>query len=185
VAYWSIGHEAVKLVVKDENGSVWKELTGTQNAGMNVISYDLSADPKLADAAEKVARDKALEKEKKKDEERDKDKAKEGGKEASAPEKKDAKPSAVSASDEDEEEDADSGDKGEDRPEAGPAKPLDPDLFDKLSDPLRATRRRYLPPGKYTIWIEQGPTVEKTTLNVKAEPERSPFGADQSSPDKE
>ena len=79
IAYWSIGNEPVKLTVKDENGSVWKTIEGTRNAGMNVVEYDLSADPKLADAAEKVARDKALAKEKKKDEEKDKDAEKDRG----------------------------------------------------------------------------------------------------------
>jgi photosystem II stability/assembly factor-like uncharacterized protein len=186
IAYWSIGHEAVKLVVKDENGNVWKELAGTQNAGMNVVTWDLSADPKLADAAEKAAREKALEKEKKKEEEKEKDKAKEEGKEAGVPPKKDAKPAsaAAPASDEEDEEEADSGDKGDDKPEAGPPKPLDPDLYEKLSDPQRAKRLRYLPPGKYTVHIEQGVTVEKATLTVKAEPDRPGFG-DEAAPDRD
>jgi photosystem II stability/assembly factor-like uncharacterized protein len=178
IPYWSIGHEPVRLVVKDENGSVWKELTGTQNAGMNVVTWDLSADPKLADAAEKAARDKALEKEKKKDE----DKAKE----AAAPAGKEAKPAAATAaaSDEEEDEEADSADRGDDKPEAGPPKPLDADLYEKLSDPQRARRLRYLPPGKYTVFIEQGVTVEKTTLNVKAEADRPGFG-DGAAPDRD
>jgi len=195
IAYWSIGHEGVKLTVKDENGSVWKTLDGTQNPGMNVVTYDLSADPKLADAAEKVARDKALEKEKKKEEEKEKDKAKESGEEdgkkAAAPAGKDARPPAAAsaASDEEEEDEADADDKADDKADkkadAGPAKPLDPDLFEKLSDPLRSKRLRYLPPGKYTIFLEQGLTVEKTTLRVKAEPERPGFGDDEPAPDRE
>jgi hypothetical protein len=46
-----------------------------------------------------------------------------------------------------------------------------------LADPLRATRKRYLPPGKYTVEIRAGQTVEKTTLNVQAEKETG-FGED-------
>ena len=204
IAYWSIGHEAVKLTVKDENGSAWKQLDGTQNPGMNVVEYDLSADSKLADEAEKVAREKALEKEKKKnDDEKDKDDGKdrdkdggtikesgrggEGGSGGDKPkETKSAATVAAPPADEDTDEDVDSGDKPEaEKPDVGPAKPLDADLYEKLSDPLRARRQRFLPPGKYTIEIEQGVTVEKTTLTVKPEPERPSFGGDEAGPDKE
>jgi photosystem II stability/assembly factor-like uncharacterized protein len=195
IAYWSIGHEPVKLVVKDENGSVWKELAGTQNAGMNVVTYDLSADPKLADAAEKVARDRALEKQKKEEEEKEKEKAGEAGKESTAAGKdtgtaarkegaQTATTSAAASEEEEAEEGDDSGGK-EEKPEAGLSKPLPPDLFEKLADPLRATRHRYLPPGKYTIAIEQGVTVEKTTLRVKAKPEHSGSDDDPSAPERE
>src|SRR6185369_1708023 len=45
--------------------------------------------------------------------------------------------------------------------------PLDPELFGLLADPLRASRKRYLPPGKYTIEIRSGEALEKTTLNVQ------------------
>jgi hypothetical protein len=201
IAYWSIGHEAVKLTVKDENGSAWKELVGTQNPGMNVVEYDLSADPKLADEAEKAAREKALAKEKKKDEDEDKDKGKEKdkvqekesgrvGERGSGGDKLgDAKAAAAKAAppaDEDMEDDsADSADKPDERADAAPGKPLDPDLYEKLADPLRAKRQRYLPSGKYTIEIVQGITVEKTTLVVKPERETGFFGGDQAGPDRE
>ncbi|MGH9365902.1 MAG: WD40/YVTN/BNR-like repeat-containing protein, partial [Thermoanaerobaculia bacterium] len=176
IAYWSAGNEPVTLTVKDENGSVWRQLDGTSNAGMNVVVYDLSADPKLADEAEKVAREKALAKEKKKDEDKDKEK------DQDRPADKDK------LADEDAEEDeasADKPDKPDERADAGPAKPLDPDLYGKLADPLRAKRERFLAPGKYTIEIVQGITVEKTTLVIKAEPERQGFGGDEAAPDRE
>ena len=51
------------IAIKDENGSVWRELTASAQPGMNVVEYDLGADPKLADAAEAAARTKAREKE--------------------------------------------------------------------------------------------------------------------------
>ena len=160
---------------------------------MNVVEYDLSADPKLADQAEKVAREKALEKEKKKDEETDKDKESgRGGEGESGGQKaKDAKPATAAAppaapADEDADEDEAGADKPEEKPEAAaPAKPLDADLYEKLADPLRAKRERFLPPGKYSIEIVQGITVEKTTLVVKAEPERPGFGGDEAAPDRE
>ena len=34
-------------------------------------------------------------------------------------------------------------------------------------DPLRGTRKRYLPPGKYTVEIASEGLVEKTALVVK------------------
>jgi len=166
IAYWSIGHEPVKLAVKDENGSAWKELSGTELAGMNVVDYDLSADPKLADAAEKAAREKALAKEKTKDEDKEKGK---GG----------------PVDEEIDEEGGESGEKPEEKADAAPPKVLDPELYEKLTDPLRAKRQRYLPPGKYTIEIVQGITVEKTTLVVKPERDAGFFGGDEAAPDRE
>jgi hypothetical protein len=170
---------------------VWKELEGTSVHGMNVVEYDLSADPKLADAAEAKAREKALAKEK----EREKDKDKEGEKKdadkadktdnkvaeaketvkAGGPEKTAA--AAKKPSDDEDEDDEDADKPEEDRPTAGPAKPLDPKLYELLADPLRATRKRYLPPGKYTVEIKSGQSVEKTPLNVQAERENL-FGGD-------
>jgi hypothetical protein len=197
IAYWTRGGEPVKVTIKDENGMQWKELDGTSRRGMNVVEYDLSADAKLADAAEGKAREKALAKEK----EKEKEKAKEGekgkdadegikGKEAgsagaaSKPEKPTAPTAATAAKkepppDEDEDDDADAAkpEEGRPSPAAGPSRPLDPELYDMLADPLRATRKRYLPPGKYTVEIRSGQSMEKTTLNVQAERETG-FGED-------
>ena len=80
------------------------------------------------------------------------------------------------AAEEEEEEDEDKRER--EKPPAGPAKPLDPKLYKLLEDPLRSTRKRYLPPGKYTVEISAGSSTDKTTLEVKAEPDRSPFGED-------
>ncbi len=171
IAYWSKGGDPVRLTITDENGSVWKELDGPSAAGMNVVEYDLSTDAKLADAAEAAAREKALSKEKEKEKEKEIDKG-EGKKKASS--EASAKKTAVSGDDEDEEEE-----KVEPhRPEgaqAGTAKPLDADLYNALADPLRETRKRYLPPGKYTVEIRAGAATDKTTLEVKAEKGRSFF----------
>ena len=164
VAYWTMGGEEVRLTVTDESGSVWKELSGASSAGLNVVDYDLSADPKLADAAEAKAREKALAKEK------EKDKEKTGASAEATSKKKGAE----------EEEDEDEMETGSGKPEsekaAGPAKPLDEDLYRALADPLRQTRKRYLPPGKYTIEIRAGAATDKTTLEVKLEEEHSFFG---------
>ena len=153
---------------------------------MNAVDYDLSSDPKLADAAEAKAREKALakekEKEKDKEKDKDKDKDKEEGQERyrQGPKaRKDAekKPAVKKASaEEDDDEDEEEAGKDDDKPAAGPAKPLDPKLYDLLADPLRSTRKRYLPPGKYTVEIHSGQAVEKTKLNVQAERERGSGG---------
>ncbi len=161
VAYWSKGGEAVKLAIKDENGSLWKELDGTQIAGMNVVEYDLSAEPKLADAAEATAREKALAKQT----EREK-----GEKPAAAEAKKKA------VEEEDEGEEQESAKSQEEKPSAQPGKPLDPELYRLLTDPLRASRKRYLPPGKYTIEIRAGSATDTTSLEIKPEKEDSDEG---------
>ena len=194
IAYWTRGGEPVKLTIKDENGMLWKELDGTSRRGMNVVEYDLSADAKLADAAEAKAREKALAKEK----EKEKEKAKDGDKGKDADQGRDgvkekeagsaggeSKPEKTASAkketppDEDEDDDADAVKPEEERPSpaAGPSKPLDPELYDMLADPLSATRKRYLPPGKYTVEIRSGQSMEKTTLNVQAEKETG-FGED-------
>ncbi len=185
IAYWTKNGAPVKLAIKDENGMLWKELDGTSRRGMNVVEYDLSADAKLADAAEAKAREKALAKEKEK--EREKEKSKDGGEikegdkkekdaapAASKPENPAAKVAAAAknpASDEDEDDEEDAGKPEEERPAGGTPRPLDPEIHDLLADPLRATRKRYLPPGKYTIEIRSAESVEKTTLKVEAEKE--------------
>jgi photosystem II stability/assembly factor-like uncharacterized protein len=201
IAYWTKGGEPVHLTVKDENGSVWKELDGPSAAGINVVDYDLSSDPKLADAAESKAREKALAKEKEKEKEKEKDKAASkdssdvpAEKAATAEPPREARPSDVAADrvgsketkpavvtkaapvEDEEEEDEEKPEK--EKPPAGPAKPLDPQLYKQLEDPLRSTRKRYLPPGKYTVEVRVGSATDKTTLEIKPEPERSPFGED-------
>lgn len=176
IAYWSVGDKPVQLAIRDENASIWKELEGTSKPGVNVVEYDLSADAKLADAAEAKAREKALEKEKEKEKEKgaEMDRGQERNRDASVG--KDQKPVALSprkggAAEEDEEEEEESDKPEEDKPAAGVKKPLDPELFNLLADPLRAARKRYLPPGKYTIEIRSAGVTEKTTLNVQAEKE--------------
>jgi photosystem II stability/assembly factor-like uncharacterized protein len=183
IAYWAKGGEPVKLAVVDENGMTWKELEGTSMRGMNVVEYDLSADAKLADAAEAKAREKALAKEKEREKEKEADRKGEGNKEEAAGKPaKAAKTAAVAAGkgagDEDEDEEEDSGKPEEERPSAGPARPLDPKLYELLADPLRSTRKRYLPPGKYTVEVRSGQAVEKTKLNVQAEKETGFGGED-------
>jgi hypothetical protein len=83
------------------------------------------------------------------------------------------------ADEEEEEEEDDAAKPEEEHPSsaAGPSRPLDPELYDLLADPLRAARKRYLPPGKYTVEIRSGASMEKTTLKVQAEKEPG-FGDD-------
>ncbi len=154
IAYWSKGGEAVKISIQDENGSLWKELEGTQVAGLNVVEYDLSADPKSADAAEAKAREKGLAKEKEH-------------------EKGETSVKKKTEEEEDEGEEEESAKSEEEKPSAQPAKPLDPDLYRLLADPLRSSRKRYLPPGKYTIAIRSGVARDTTTLELKTAKEDS------------
>ncbi len=151
IAWWSKTGQPVGLSIQDENGSPWKELTAPPASGFNVIEYDLSADPKLADAAEAKARDKALAAARPKD-----------------PAPLPPPPSAAAA---DADDDAEPPKADEEKPAAGPKKPLDPDLYRLLEDPLRATRKRYLPPGTYSVLIHSGNASQKTTLKVLPEPE--------------
>ena len=193
IAYWARGGSAVTLAVKDENGMLWKELEGTSAAGLNVVEYDLSTEAKLADAAEAKAREKALAKEKEREQEKEREAEKKDGdgkeagkkdvektKDASARPPAGAAAAAKKASgdDEEDEDEEEPGKPEEDRPPAGPAKPLDQKLHELLADPLRSTRKRFLPPGKYTVEIRSSQAVEKTKLNVQAERETSFGGED-------
>jgi photosystem II stability/assembly factor-like uncharacterized protein len=148
IAYWSKGGAPVTVAIKDEHGSLWRELPGTSVAGMNVVEYDLSADPKLADAAEATALAKARQKE-------------------AAAKPPDA---TAAAADADETEDAD--EEAEPPPEqtsstSGKAM-LDPALERLLADPLRSSRRRYLPPGRYTVEIRSSGATATSRLTIKA-----------------
>jgi hypothetical protein len=42
------------------------------------------------------------------------------------------------------------------------------EIADLLADPLRKTRERYLPPGRYTVEIAAGTEKATTRLDVKA-----------------
>lgn len=154
LAWWSSlpAGTAVRLSVKDEHGSVWRELSATAAPGFNAVDYDLAADPARATAAEAVARTKALEKQKQ---------AKAGA------------PPAAAAPAEEEDEDLDLPDDEEEEAAETPAAPsgrpmLDADLQQLLADPLHASRKRSLPAGTYTLEISAGGHVDRTTLRVTA-----------------
>jgi hypothetical protein len=167
IAWWSSlpAGTAVRLALEDEHGSVWRELTATASAGLNVVEYDLTADPARAAAAEAVSRQKALEKQKL---------AKAG---AATP----VPAAGDDADDEDEFLDPDLGLDAEEpaaEPTASSGQPmLDADLRQLLADPLHASRKRYLPAGKYTVEITAGREVDRTTLTVK--PARNGASADE------
>jgi photosystem II stability/assembly factor-like uncharacterized protein len=152
VAYWSKAGGQTTITIKDENGNVWQQMPGTSDAGMNVVEYDLSANPRKADAAEAAARDKALAKRK--------DAAKD--KKAAAP-----KPAPTPTPEPDEEEEDGEEDQDE-KPAADDdvGSALDPELREILSDPFRSQRRRYLAPGRYTVEIRSGSAVATTTLRI-------------------
>jgi photosystem II stability/assembly factor-like uncharacterized protein len=156
--YWSSGTGPVALTIRDQNGNVWKQLTDSGQRGLNVVDYDLSADPKLADAAEAATRAKALEEQRAR-----------AAKAGAA-----AKPSPVDEGEEEEEG-------TEDKSAAAAGKPmLDADLQQLLADPLRASRKRYLPSGLYSVEIASGGRVERTTLLVKLPKEDGKSDGDES-----
>jgi photosystem II stability/assembly factor-like uncharacterized protein len=138
LAYWSKAGAATSITIKDANGSVWRELAGTQLAGFNAVEYDLSADPKLADAAEAKAREVAA------------------AKQAEKP------PAAEDDEEAEDEEEPEATSSSSGKPM------LDAELERILSDPMRSTRRRYLAPGRYTVVIKSGGATATTRLVVKA-----------------
>jgi photosystem II stability/assembly factor-like uncharacterized protein len=153
IPFWTkTAGQPARIVIKDEHGSVWKELAATTLSGYNAVEYDLSADAVKAEAAEAVARTRALEK-----------------KADAAKDKPAAEPAVVE--EDEEEDDADT------RAASGGAAPavLDDDLRAALADPLRARRTRYLPAGKYTVDITAGGQTVKSRLTVK--PPRDPRAA--------
>jgi photosystem II stability/assembly factor-like uncharacterized protein len=151
IAYWSKGGAPARLAIRDANGSLWRELEGTAIAGLNVVEYDLSADPALADAAEEKARALAREKE--------------------AAAEKAAPPPDGAGEEEEETPEATSSSSG---------KPmLDAELERVLSDPLRSTRRRYLAPGRYTVEIAAGGATATTRLVVEAPKEDADDGGEE------
>ena len=154
IAWWASSGAAgpAKLTVKDMYGNIWKEIAATTASGMNVVEYDVTADPAKADAAEADIRKRAV----------DKSKAQEELDQRFASKDKKEKDDAVGASDEDE-----AGSGGE-PPTVEPSKPVPPDLLAALADPFLSKRTRYLPPGTYTIEVASGGKTAKTSLEVKA-----------------
>ena len=153
IAYWAHAAGPVTLAIKDDNGSLWQEITDAAQPGMNVLEYDLGVDPKRADAAEAVAKTKAREKE---------------AREKALTEKTAKSPSpAPSPTPAAEEEDENA-----ERPEktaSTSGKPmLDPELERLLADPMRATRKRYLPAGgTYTVEVRAGGATATSKLKIK------------------
>jgi photosystem II stability/assembly factor-like uncharacterized protein len=170
VPYWAKAAGPVTIAIKDENGSVWQQLGDTAQPGMNVLEYDLGVDAAKADAAEAAAKAKAREKE-----------AREKALAAKAP-KPSPSPSPSPTPAAEEEEDAE-------RPEktaSASGKPmLDPELERLLADPMRATRKRYLPPGAYTVEVRAGGATATTALKVKPPKDADGDDEDESGPDVE
>jgi hypothetical protein len=151
IAWWSSLPDgaAVRVALKDEHGSVWKELSARAASGLNVLEYDLSADPARVGAAEAIARTRALEKQQ--------------SARAATP------APTVPPEPEDEGDEQAEDDEEEDAPlAAASGRPmLDADLQQLLADPLHVSRKRYLPAGTYTVEIAAGREVDRTTLRVK------------------
>ncbi len=163
IAWWGSGATAgpATLTLKDAYGNVWKEIAATSSAGMNVVEYDLTADPKRADSAEADLRKRAAEKAKAQEE---------LDRRFSSKEKKE-KAEGESREDEDSE--------GSAGMTADSEKPLPPDLEALLADPYRGKRTRYLPPGSYSVEIVAGGMSSKTRLEVKKPKAERPSGDDE------
>ena len=141
------------ITVKDAKGRVWKEWTAPSAAGFNAVDYDLSADPARADANEEALRKEAAEA-------AAKEKEKKGGKGAD-----EAAPAAAPKGD------AAAGD-DEEAEEVG-SKATPPEVAALLADPLRKTRDRYVPAGRYTVEIAVGAERATTKLVLKAPKQES------------
>jgi hypothetical protein len=120
---------------------------------MNVVEYDLTVEPRLADAAEAAARTRAREKE-----------AREKAAAARVPGAKAPSPAPPPDPAEDEE---DVDEKPESTASTSGKPMLDPELERVLSDPMRASRKRYLPPGRYTVEVRAGGATSSAPLRVK------------------
>ncbi len=149
VSWWAGAAAAgpATITVKDGRGRAWKEWTTPSAAGFNAVDYDLSADPARADANEEALRKEAAEAAAKEKER----KAGKGAEPAGAD---------VAAT-----PDPPAGDDEED--EAG-AETTPPEVAGLLADPLRKTRGRFLPAGRYTVEIAVGGEKAKTSLVLKA-----------------
>ena len=148
IAWWAgapAGVGTATVTVKDAKGRVWKEWTASSTAGFNAVDYDLSADPARADANEEALRKEA--------------------EDAAAKSKKPAdgdavrEPEAAKAAPEPGEDD--------EAEEAG-SKATPAEVAALLADPLRKTRTRYLPPGRYAVEIAVG--AEKATARLHVKP---------------
>jgi photosystem II stability/assembly factor-like uncharacterized protein len=144
VSWWASPAAAgtATITVKDSKGRVWKEWTAPSVAGFNAVAYDLSADRTRADANEEALRKEAAE-------------AAAKAKEKTTAAKESPDPVAAPET-EDDEDDADAG------PRATP-----PEVAALLADPLRATRDRYLPPGRYVVEVSVSGARAETRLLVK------------------
>jgi hypothetical protein len=150
IAYWSKDGAPATVAIKDENGSLWREQESASLPGMNVVEFDLSVDPKLADAAEAIARTKARQKQAA---------AKSGG---------DKAPAAADPAEAEEDEDEEAEAPPEQTSSSSGKAMLDPALERLLADPLRSTRRRFLPPGRYTVEVRSSGATAKSRLTIKA-----------------
>ena len=150
ISWWAGASAAgtATITVKDGKGRVWKEWTAPSAAGFNAVDYDLSADPARADANEEALRKETAEA-------AAKEKEKKAGKGA------DGAPAAEAAA----KPEPPAGDEEED--EAG-SKTTPPEVAALLADPLRKTRERYLPAGRYAVEIAVGAQNAKTSLVLKA-----------------
>ncbi len=173
IPYWARAAGPVSLAIKDESGSVWKELTDTARPGVNVVEYDLGVEAKQADAAEAVAKAKAREKEAQ--EKALRDKAAAGGKSPRAGASPAPSPSPSPADEETDEE------KPEKTTPASARPLLDAELERLLADPLRSTRKRYLPAGTYTVEVRAGGATATSTLRIK--PPKDAADDDEDGPD--
>ena len=155
VSWWasSAAAGAATITVKDAKGRVWKEWTAPSVAGFNAVAYDLSVDAERADANEEALRKEAAEAAAK---------AKGMGRENGAA-GKDA-PEAEAAPEAGDDDEAD---------EAG-SKATPPDVAALLADPLRASRGRYLPPGRYVVDVSVSGSRAEARLLVK--PPKSDVG---------
>ncbi len=152
LSWWAsaAGSGTATISVRDAKGRLFKEWTAASAAGFNSVAYDLSADPGRADAIE---------------EEIAKEAAEGAAKEKDAAARDDGTKSPPEADADEEADDV-----------GGKATPRE--VASLLADPLRKTRPRYLPPGRYAVEVAVGAAKSSTRLVVKP-PKREGAGGEE------
>lgn len=140
-----------RITVRDGWGNVWAERTADTRPGLNVFVYDLTADPKRADAAEIERRRR----------EGERAEAREDLRKRFAPKPPEGGPAEKEGA-------ASAAEEGDEEGDEAVEKPLRADVLALLADPLIERRARYLPPGTYSIEIAVGDRAVRTKLTVKA-----------------
>ncbi len=159
IAWWA-GPETsgdTTITLRDANGNPWKTLTTKTAPGFNVVEYDVTAEPGLADKAEEAARANDAER----------TKANRELEERLRPKPAEDAPKEASAKARDKAADGAAEEPGASDSKPKPTEAEAAELVKLLADPLLETRKRYLGPGTYKVEIAVKDQKATTELEVK------------------